>query len=172
LHFLETNVRTYVHIDGREPGVYFFSLDAASALAVAGARISLGLPYFLARGEEHLSESAVEYHLKRVARGSPACHVSYAAGARIGAAEPGSLDYFLIERYTLHVRRGGTLWTVRVKHAPYPLRRSTLLKLVESITAADGLPKLGVPSLTHFSPGVDVAVFPPAIRPIRRSRVR
>src|SRR5579884_1349067 len=35
--FEETNVRTYVHAGGRDPGVWFFSLDASSALAVLGA---------------------------------------------------------------------------------------------------------------------------------------
>ena len=35
--FPEINVRTYVTVDDR-PGVFFFSLDAGSALAVAGAR--------------------------------------------------------------------------------------------------------------------------------------
>ena len=49
LDFLEANVRTYVRVDGREPGVYFFSLDAASLIAVLGARLGLGLPYFPAR---------------------------------------------------------------------------------------------------------------------------
>jgi uncharacterized protein YqjF (DUF2071 family) len=49
LDFLETNVRTYVHVDGREPGVSFFSLDAASLLAVGAARAAFGLPYFHAR---------------------------------------------------------------------------------------------------------------------------
>src|SRR5690349_5532277 len=28
--FAETNVRTYVHRNGKEPGVWFFSLDAAN----------------------------------------------------------------------------------------------------------------------------------------------
>ena len=46
--FAELNVRTYVTIGGR-PGVYFFSLDAASALAVAAARSLLHLPYFAAQ---------------------------------------------------------------------------------------------------------------------------
>ena len=44
--FLETNVRTYVYSEGcngRDPGVYFFSLEAASAIAVAVARQVLGL---------------------------------------------------------------------------------------------------------------------------------
>ena len=36
--FHEVNVRTYVHSGGRDPGVWFFSLDASSAIAVAAAR--------------------------------------------------------------------------------------------------------------------------------------
>src|SRR5690606_7514720 len=43
--FHETNLRTYVHVEGRDPGVWFFSLDAASTLAVIGARAALSLPY-------------------------------------------------------------------------------------------------------------------------------
>ena len=48
--FLELNVRTYVTLDGR-PGVWFFSLDAASTLAVIGARLGIRLPYFRASME-------------------------------------------------------------------------------------------------------------------------
>ncbi len=47
-NFHETNVRTYVHRDGRDPGVWFFSLDAANAIAVRAARILWKLPYFYA----------------------------------------------------------------------------------------------------------------------------
>src|SRR6266550_2938689 len=45
--FAELNVRTYVTLGGK-PGVYFFSLDAASSMAVAAARSMLHLPYFSA----------------------------------------------------------------------------------------------------------------------------
>src|SRR5690348_7001522 len=45
--FPELNLRTYTALDGK-PGVYFFSLDAGSALAVAGARAAYLLPYFRA----------------------------------------------------------------------------------------------------------------------------
>src|SRR5947208_13047672 len=45
-NFHEINVRTYVHRDGRDPGVWFFSLDASSAIAVAAARAAYKLPYF------------------------------------------------------------------------------------------------------------------------------
>ena len=42
--FPELNVRTYVRI-GERPGVWFFSLDAASPLGVRVARRVFGLPY-------------------------------------------------------------------------------------------------------------------------------
>jgi uncharacterized protein len=46
--FAELNVRTYVVAD-QKPGVWFFSLDAGSPLAVVIARAWLHLPYFRAR---------------------------------------------------------------------------------------------------------------------------
>jgi uncharacterized protein YqjF (DUF2071 family) len=46
--FPELNVRTYVVADGK-PGVWFFSLDAGNAIAVAIARAWFHLPYFRAR---------------------------------------------------------------------------------------------------------------------------
>src|SRR5690606_9486240 len=46
--FLELNVRTYVTAGGKG-GVWFFSLDANSRLAVRGARWSYHLPYYDAR---------------------------------------------------------------------------------------------------------------------------
>src|SRR4051812_2149883 len=45
--FPEINVRTYVNVDGKA-GIYFFSLDAGSRLAVAAARRLYRLPYFVA----------------------------------------------------------------------------------------------------------------------------
>src|SRR5262249_20910303 len=47
--FHETNVRTYVHRGGCDPGVWFFSLDAAHRLAVWAARSWFALPYYHAR---------------------------------------------------------------------------------------------------------------------------
>jgi hypothetical protein len=44
--FPELNVREYTTIDG-QPGIWFMSLDAASAVAVIGARRTYRLPYFL-----------------------------------------------------------------------------------------------------------------------------
>ncbi|HEY6236813.1 MAG TPA: DUF2071 domain-containing protein, partial [Candidatus Elarobacter sp.] len=50
--FGEINVRTYV-TGGGTPGVWFLSLDAASALTVEGGRTALHLPYYRARITTH-----------------------------------------------------------------------------------------------------------------------
>jgi uncharacterized protein YqjF (DUF2071 family) len=162
--FLETNVRTYVHIQGREPGVYFLSLHAASLLATLGARASLGLPYEYAQGQERRSEAGVDYHLQRCAGRGPACRVRYQPGELVGLAEPGTLDFFLIERYLLHVQRGPSLWTVQVHHQPYPLQQVRVLELEDELVQADGLPRPTGTPLAHYSPGVDVEIFPPTVR--------
>jgi uncharacterized protein YqjF (DUF2071 family) len=175
LRFLETNVRTYVHLRGREPGVYFFSLDAASAIAVLGARLGLGLPYFVARGRlrpslapwERVGVTGDEYRLRRLGKAPGACQVAYEVGQPLGPAEPGSLDFFLIERYVLHARRGPSLWSVQVHHQPYPLHGVQVTQLAQSLTDANGLPPLDGRQLAHFASGVDVAIFAPRVRLLR-----
>ena len=56
--FHEVNVRTYVHHEGREPGVWFFSLDATSRTAVRGARLVYKLPYVHAAIELDIDKDA------------------------------------------------------------------------------------------------------------------
>src|SRR5262245_11531661 len=61
--FHEVNVRTYVHLDG-VPGVWFFSLDASSRVAVPAARTFFHLPY-------HASYISIEEEARRVTLRSP-----------------------------------------------------------------------------------------------------
>lgn len=62
--FHELNVRTYVHFNG-VPGVWFFSLDAASRLAVWGARKFYHLPYFNAEMSLLQSGNQIDYSSER-----------------------------------------------------------------------------------------------------------
>ncbi len=62
---LELNVRTYVTVNGK-PGVYFFSLDAASQLAVRVARRFFHLPYFDAHMNCHELDGRFTYASLRV----------------------------------------------------------------------------------------------------------
>jgi uncharacterized protein YqjF (DUF2071 family) len=165
LDFLETNVRTYVHLDGREPGVYFFSLDAGSRVAVAGARLGFGLPYFHARMEIRQRDRVVNYSAQRLSGPRPRLNLSYEPGEPLGESAPGTVEHFLLERYLLHVERAGALWTVQVHHAPYPAQRARVLDIHDELIGADGIPQpIGPPPLVHYAAGVDVEIFAPRIR--------
>jgi uncharacterized protein YqjF (DUF2071 family) len=167
LDFLETNVRTYVHVDGRDPGVYFFSLEAASRLAVWAARATFGLPYYHAtmrRTEQ--PDGVVEYETRRSGGTHPVHRVRYRPGPALSPQpQPGSLEHFLLERYLLFVERDGTLLSGQVNHVPYPAHQAEVLEVHDELVAAGGLPPVqGPPVLMHYSPGVDVEVF--ALRPV------
>jgi uncharacterized protein YqjF (DUF2071 family) len=160
--FLETNVRTYVHLGGHTPAVYFFSLDAASPLAVIAARTAWGLPYHWARMSMTRHNGRVRYLVRRLTRDRPRLAVSYSIGEPIGAARPGTLDYFLIERYLFVAKRLARTVVGQVHHRPYPLRSAVVEDLRDELVAATGISEpLDVPAIVHFSPGVDVEIFAP-----------
>ncbi|CAN5764630.1 hypothetical protein BH20GEM1_BH20GEM1_09150 [soil metagenome] len=165
LDFLETNARTYVRMPGGEPAVWFFSLEAASRLAVAAARLAYGLPYFHARMARSREDGAEVYRTARRGPEAPGLEVRYRVGAPLGTAAPESLEEFLIERYALHaVRGGGRIVTVRVRHAPYPLRAVAVESVSEDLLEAAGVPRPGglrpgSQPLAYYSDGVDVEVF-------------
>jgi uncharacterized protein len=162
--FHELNLRTYVHRDGRDPGVWFFSLDAASRLAVVGARLGYHLPYFHARMSMELTGGpSVEYRSRRLAVGLPAefsgryCPTGPAAEAVVG-----SLEFFLAERYLLYAWDGRRLSTARVQHAPYPLQPAAAFDVRQSLTSAAGLPSIvAPPPLVHYAREVDVRIESP-----------
>jgi len=156
--FPETNVRTYVHREGEEPGVWFFSLDAANGLACRIARRFFALPYFEARMTVDESSSTVRYWSER--RDEPATlELETELGPEIGLAEPGSLEFFLVERYLLYARRGDRLMTGRVHHAPYGLRTATVRSIKETMVGAAGMSPRPFEHVL-FSSGVDVLVWP------------
>ena len=160
--FHEVNLRTYVHRDGRDPGVWFFSLDASSAAAVAAARAFYHLPYheaeiaFDAGGEPPL----VDYRSRRLAGGA-GCRARYAPRGPVEPAAWKSLEFFLVERYLLFAASGERLWSARVHHAPYPLQAARVERVEESLAAAAGLPPLVGTPLAHYARSVDVAIYAP-----------
>ena len=159
LDFLETNVRTYVSYRGR-PGVYFFSLDASSWLAVQVARIGWGLPYFHADMSIDKAGDAMAYRSERKSGGAK-IDTKWRLGEMLGPSAPGTLEHFLLERYLLFSEKGGQLYEGQVHHAPYPAQRAQLDALEETLVSAAGLPTHGAPESVHFASGVDVEVFGP-----------
>ena len=151
--FHELNFRTYVTHPRHGPGIWFFSLDAGNALAVAAARLSVRLPYFPARMERGEGWYRSE---RTVGRGR--FEVRFSVGAARGSAASGSLEAFLVERYRLYSRAlGPVLWHGKVRHEPWPLVGANVSELTEDLSSAARMRPLGRPHSCQWSPGVSVA---------------
>jgi uncharacterized protein len=159
--FHETNVRTYVHREGRDPGVYFFSLDASSRLAVMAARAAYRLPYHYARMRFNILHGPSFDHSTNRVDSEARCHVVWSAGENLRNATPGTLEFFLIERYILYSNDRSTLYSARVSHKPYPIRDATVARLDETLCEVNGMLRPQRPPLVHYSSGVDVKIFRP-----------
>jgi uncharacterized protein len=122
--FPETNVRTYATIDGK-PGIFFLSLDAASRPAVAAARRAYRLPYFHAAMRIHRRGRDIYYRSDRLSSdGEPAgLRLGYRPIGEVRPAAPGTLEYFLVERYCLYtLDEGGGVLRGDIHHPPWPLQ--------------------------------------------------
>jgi len=161
--FDEVNVRTYVHDRGRAPGVWFFSLDASSRVAVTAARALFKLGYRHARMRaEEGADGRVRFESERISPGPlPAtCTVEYAPMGPVRHAVPDTLEHFLVERYILYAADGGRLFRGRVHHESYPLQAGTVSGLREDLVAAAGVGRPASEPLVHYASEVNVEVFP------------
>jgi len=160
-NFLETNLRTYVHFKGEQPGVYFFSLEAASWLAVQAARIGWHLPYHYAKMSMQKKEGqVVAYESIRQDRKKTRHYAHYRIGDAIGPHDPESIEFFFLERYLLYTEHNGKLSRGQVHHVPYPTHEVELFDIEDGLVEAAGLPApQGPPAFVHYSPGVEVDIF-------------
>lgn len=162
--FHEINVRTYVHRNGNDPGVWFFSLDASSAIAVAAARAAYRLPYHASDIEFAVSGDPmplIEFQSHRLDTPHPAnAHIRYQpAEGSVAAAVPGTLDHFLCERYILYANHEDRLYRARVHHQPYPLQRVDLLSLDETLIWAAGIRRGEEAPIRHYAREVNVKIY-------------
>ena len=159
----ELNVRTYVHCHG-VPGIWFFSLDASNTLAVLGARVTLGLPYFRARMRLREQRSGIHFTSTRAHPGAPPARfeATWALGDPLPAPPPDSLEFFLVERYCLYTTHWGRLFRVRICHRPWPLRRVERLSCTSTMLEAQGLPTPPEAPLRHAQGApLRVGIWPP-----------
>lgn len=121
--FTEVNVRTYVTVGG-EPGVYFFSLDANNPLVVAGAQPLFRMAYFLANVAMDTQDGWVPVASQRTQPVTPPVEfaVRYSPTATPFQAQPGSLEYFLHERYCIYSVDAGGIYRTEIDHGPWPLQ--------------------------------------------------
>jgi uncharacterized protein YqjF (DUF2071 family) len=162
--FPELNVRTYVRYQD-VPGVYFFSLDAASLPAVWSARAAYGLPYFHAEMSTAASTSSdekFEYCSRRLQGPCPAeFRGRYWPVAPPRQRENGSLEHFLTERYCLYTVRNGRVCRAYIHHPPWPLQDAEAEIDLNTMARASGIELPAAKPLLHFSRKIEVLVWWP-----------
>jgi uncharacterized protein len=157
--FPETNVRTYTTLDGR-PGVHFLSLDAASRLAAAAARLTYRLPYHVADMRIARDGDAIAYRTSRKGEDAELA-ITYRPTGPAFVAEAGTLDHFLTERYCLYTVDGGRVLRADIHHPPWPLQAADADIVRNTMTAPRGIHLPPEPPLLHFAARQDVLIWPP-----------
>jgi uncharacterized protein YqjF (DUF2071 family) len=157
--FMELNVRTYVHDDRGVPGVWFFSLECNQPLAVRVARKFFHLPYFDARMKAvRRSCGTIRYECRRHTA-ETAGGFDYQIHSAGQAAEPGTLEFFLVERYVLFAKSPRGVRAGYVHHTPYPLSAVEMGSFSAEPLAWNGFTLPGrPPDHVAASRGVDVRV--------------
>jgi uncharacterized protein YqjF (DUF2071 family) len=160
--FPELNVRTYVRV-GDRPGIYFFSLDAGSALVVHAARSLLNLPYYPAAMSVTPQAANIRYDSRRDDE-SMAASFSATYGPLADPLEPiaGSLEYFLTERYCLYnLNHRGAPYRLEIHHPPWPLQPAHAEVTRNTMAEAAGVSLPDITPLLHFSRRQDMVAWAP-----------
>jgi uncharacterized protein YqjF (DUF2071 family) len=122
------NVRTYVEHDG-ETGIYFLSEWLPNRFSVAMGPLIFGLPYRLAHfggqnrpadglGSEPF-ERALQGDVTDAVTGDAVRYAGAVSGKAFAACASGSLEEWLMERYTAFTHRRGRRRYFRVWHRPW-----------------------------------------------------
>lgn len=159
-NFLELNLRTYVHDAQGRPGVWFYSLDCNQPLAVWTARTFFALPYQHARmSAERRSAGRIQYMSQRCGD-SHGSRFDYELGQGTHPADPGSLEFFLVERYRLFAQTRHGLRSGRVHHTPYPLTTVNVREWDARLLSLNGFSDpQRPPDHVLASPGVQVTIY-------------
>jgi uncharacterized protein len=156
--FAELNCRTYVTVAGK-PGVFFFSLDANSRLAVRGARWFYRLPYFDARIRVDEEDERIRYGAQR--KSQNACFAAtYVPTSSVRYSRPGTLEHWLTERYCLYTVSAKRIYRCDIHHLPWPLQDATCEIEQNTIALAAGIRGLEGKPLLHFAKKLEVLIWP------------
>jgi len=153
--FPELNCRTYVSVGGK-PGICFFSLDTSNRLAVWGARKFYHLPYFHARMRVEKRGDSISYSS---ARDKAIWRGTYAPTSAVRRAQPGSLDYFLVERYCLYTVWKEKTYRGEIHHVPWPLQAASAQIKENSVAEAAGIHVSGAPAALSFARELKVLIW-------------
>jgi len=153
------NVRTYVR-HGETTGIYFLAEWLSNRLSVPFGRPAFGLPYHFARfdrSDDRMSATVA------ASRGSLRFHAHLDPEPHFAPCNAGSLDEFLLERYTAYTQWSSLRRFFRVWHPPWPVAPITASIDDASLLDQTGTwPRAAHLIAAHYSPGIaDVWMGPP-----------
>lgn len=165
--FHELNLRTYVTHEGK-PGVWFFSLDAASRLGVETARRTFHLAYFNARMSLSERDGGIAYESQRTDSRGKSADLScwYQGEGPPERAGSGSLESFLTDRYRLFAsdlppRSPERLWIGEIDHDPWLLSRAVCEVEHNSLASPIGVSTPANEAILHLAEPVSVRAWWP-----------
>jgi uncharacterized protein YqjF (DUF2071 family) len=103
----------------------------------------------------------IVYHSRRTHADAPSAEfdATWKIGDALGASEPGSLEFFLTERYCFYTVSGESVYRCRIHHAPWQLREATVSSLKSSMIESHLLPTPKGKPLPHYSEELTVDVW-------------
>jgi uncharacterized protein YqjF (DUF2071 family) len=158
--FLELNVRTYVYNQAGRPGVWFFSLWCNQPLAVELARKFFHLNYLHARMHARVDQREMCSY-RAIRRGAPEARYRFGAAGPKAETQPGSLEFFLVERYLLFsADRSNRLYSGKVHHVPYRVGPALIEEASRYPALFEGFSALGAPDHTMIADDLEVEAWP------------
>ncbi len=163
----DLNLRTYVRdrATGNQ-GIYCFSLDAGNPLAVAAARLVFHLPYYWSEMRfEKRSDREFSFYSRRLFSPRPLLFQARYRGLgptrRTAEILPGSLEYFLTERYCLFTaNHNGLPIRANIHHVPSPLEEAEAEIERNDLAAAIGIELPDEKPVLHYSRRLAVYIWP------------
>jgi len=163
----ELNLRTYVRDrQTGTPGVYFLSLDARNLFGVMMGRGMFHLPYHWAQMKlEPRGEREFSFYSRRLLTGTPIRFAARYRGLgpthRLVQTRPGTIEYFLTERYCLFTRDAlGRVLRADIHHVPWPLEEAEAEITQNDLPAQFGLQLPNTPPLLHYSRRLAAYIWP------------
>lgn len=162
----EINVRTYVRNRHGKKGVFFLKIGASKWWVAAGARMIFKLPYLSAsismQSEADRFQLKVSWDHNRGARSvTEQFDCGYRPGPEKVELKPGTLDYWLTERYCLFTAGGnGAIKIGEIHHRPWLLHPVEVDIAANTLLSDHGISLNGNPSIAAYSSRQDAILWP------------
>lgn len=166
-NYLELNVRTYVKFNGKS-GVYFFSLDADSWLAVEATTKTKFLPYRHAQMKMSNQKGLWTFESRRTHKNSAPDTLKLKYEIVPGIIREDTFGYWATERYCLWTKPKNRLLRVDISHPPWTLNYIEGEILWNSMASfLPGSLHLSQP-VSHFGGTVKARFFPPVFEDVKK----